>query len=327
MMYIPPLTAVGQYFQTRHALAVGIALCGSGIGTLTLASLSEYLIETYTWKGAMQILSALVLNGVPLGLLLRPIEKVNKGVANGQAVEVEESGDLHGNKSCCRKKCVRGCCCDLSSLNLDLFRSPSLMGFALMNLICSFGYFIPFVFLPAFGQSIGFTSKASAILVSVIGILNTVFRVVSGWVSDQPWANPIIIYSVATILGGAATSLVAHYTVYWVLVAYCVLYGICIGTIMTNEPIVVTMLVNKPKFASAFGIVAMGDGISAMVGAPISGALYDMFGNYRWTFLFSGMTMVLAGFIGLHITWINRLEFKRTRKLLFKRDGLEIHAP
>lgn len=64
---------VGRYFCERTALAYGIGLSGSGIGTFVLAPLVQLLIDLYSWRGALLVLSAFVANLCVCGALLRPI--------------------------------------------------------------------------------------------------------------------------------------------------------------------------------------------------------------------------------------------------------------
>ena len=55
LVYVPAVIAVGFYFERWRALATGIAVCGSGIGTFLMAPLSTLLISTYGWRGALLI--------------------------------------------------------------------------------------------------------------------------------------------------------------------------------------------------------------------------------------------------------------------------------
>jgi MFS family permease len=41
---------VGYYFDKKRAMATGIAVCGSGIGTFIFAPLASYLVQEYTWR-------------------------------------------------------------------------------------------------------------------------------------------------------------------------------------------------------------------------------------------------------------------------------------
>lgn len=73
-MYLPAIVMVGFYFEKKRAFATGVAVCGSGIGAFVFAPLSQKLLSVYSWKGATWIMSGLVLNGVVMGALFRPLE-------------------------------------------------------------------------------------------------------------------------------------------------------------------------------------------------------------------------------------------------------------
>jgi predicted MFS family arabinose efflux permease len=55
LVYVPAVIAVGFYFEKWRALATGIAVCGSGIGTFLMAPLSTALIEAFGWRGTLLI--------------------------------------------------------------------------------------------------------------------------------------------------------------------------------------------------------------------------------------------------------------------------------
>lgn len=72
LSYTPAIAMVGRYFSERKALAYGIAMSGSGIGTFVLAPAVQLLIERYSWRGALLILGGFVSNLCVCGALMRP---------------------------------------------------------------------------------------------------------------------------------------------------------------------------------------------------------------------------------------------------------------
>lgn len=74
LIYLPAVVCVGYYFETKRSLATGIAVCGSGVGTITFAPLATSLLEAYGWRGANLILAGFILNCVLFGALMRPLE-------------------------------------------------------------------------------------------------------------------------------------------------------------------------------------------------------------------------------------------------------------
>ena len=156
LLYLPSIVTVGHYFKKKRALATGIAVCGSGVGGFVFAPLSEYLIEQYTWKGAMWIISAIVLNGIPIAFLLRPLEgtenksqrmKVNKNKSS-------ECGErLLGNGTVEEKDDAKSQCCDVSSMfDFELLKSPTFLVYGLSCFLCMLGKlivsYIPGAFQP-----------------------------------------------------------------------------------------------------------------------------------------------------------------------------------
>jgi len=68
LVYVPAVIAVGFYFERWRALATGIAVCGSGIGTFLMAPLCTLLISTYGWRGALLIQAGKALFSLSLSL-------------------------------------------------------------------------------------------------------------------------------------------------------------------------------------------------------------------------------------------------------------------
>lgn len=69
MTYLPAIVCVAYYFDQKRSLAIGIACCGSGVGTLVFGAFAGWLLENYGWRGGMLIEAGLVLNCCALGLI------------------------------------------------------------------------------------------------------------------------------------------------------------------------------------------------------------------------------------------------------------------
>lgn len=71
--YLALSTLLNNWFVRRRALVMGIAVAGSGLGVITLAPLTRYLIGVIGWRDAWLVLAgfALVLTFLPTLLLAR----------------------------------------------------------------------------------------------------------------------------------------------------------------------------------------------------------------------------------------------------------------
>ncbi|VDK32006.1 unnamed protein product [Taenia asiatica] len=68
------LIIVSMYFEDRRATATGLSIAGSGVGSFVFAPLVNYLINIYTWRGAILVLSGIFTHIVIFGCLMRPLE-------------------------------------------------------------------------------------------------------------------------------------------------------------------------------------------------------------------------------------------------------------
>jgi MCP family monocarboxylic acid transporter-like MFS transporter 14 len=73
-IYLPSIISVTYYFHHRRALATCLAVCGAGVGTFVFAPFSEYLLNTFGWKGGLLIESGIIMNGAVFGAMLRPLQ-------------------------------------------------------------------------------------------------------------------------------------------------------------------------------------------------------------------------------------------------------------
>ena len=72
-MYLPAVCFVSYYFDRRRAMATGIAVCGSGIGTFIFPPFMNFLLSIYGWRGSLVILAGISLNCCVFGALMRPL--------------------------------------------------------------------------------------------------------------------------------------------------------------------------------------------------------------------------------------------------------------
>merc|ERR1719167_1106500 len=57
LMYLPSVVGVAPYFSDNRALAIGICLCGSGVGTFGLAPISNYIMMRHGWRWVLRTFS------------------------------------------------------------------------------------------------------------------------------------------------------------------------------------------------------------------------------------------------------------------------------
>uniref|UniRef100_A0A915HY52 Monocarboxylate transporter n=1 Tax=Romanomermis culicivorax TaxID=13658 RepID=A0A915HY52_ROMCU len=91
-IYLPSIVIVSYYFEKKRALATGIAVCGSGIGTFIFAPLIELLLEHFSWQQTMLILSGIILQCILFAAVYKALTPTKQQVAkvNEKLHEYEE---------------------------------------------------------------------------------------------------------------------------------------------------------------------------------------------------------------------------------------------
>ena len=54
-MYVTSMVTVQHYFESKRAMATGIAVSGSGVGTLVFGFLTQYLLDHFGWRNCLRI--------------------------------------------------------------------------------------------------------------------------------------------------------------------------------------------------------------------------------------------------------------------------------
>jgi MFS family permease len=73
LIYLPAIVSVGFYFEHKRSFAMGIAVCGSGLGTLIFPWLMPYVINAPLWfdyDGGLLLEAGMVFVCVIFGVLM-----------------------------------------------------------------------------------------------------------------------------------------------------------------------------------------------------------------------------------------------------------------
>ncbi|CAF1215472.1 unnamed protein product [Rotaria sordida] len=76
LIYLPAIVSVGFYFESKRSFAMGIAVCGSGLGTLVFPAVMPYIINAPLWfdyEGALLLEAAVIFICVIFGGLMVPL--------------------------------------------------------------------------------------------------------------------------------------------------------------------------------------------------------------------------------------------------------------
>ena len=159
-------------------------------------------------------------------------------------------------------------------LNPSLMADTKFILIAISNLLGFLGFFVPFLYLPSLASSLSSISGDQAsILVSVIGISNTVGRIGCGYVSDFAWVDSLAVTNVSFLLTGVCIILFPLLTTFTEFLILSLVFGLCIAALVTLTSILLVDVLGLEKLTSAFGLLIMFRGVATIMGPPIAGAV------------------------------------------------------
>lgn len=343
IIYLPRLDCITQYFDKWRPIVTGFAICGSGIGTFAFAPLTEWLVVNLDWQSALRILSLFCLANCGFGLLFKPLVANQEREPDSYDVMLDES-ETKEEKTKKEKNTF--------TEMLYLLRNWIFMMFAASNFLTSLGYPIPYTFVPDNASQLGLTGSQGSFLVGLIGISNTVARLVLGFISHKlnrlflyntflvlcglsmaltNWFSPILAFlygqdcqvgalNSTIILQGSLLNSTTPPSLDWVCdpylgqLIYANLYGVTSAAYVLLTTLVLADLLGADNFTNAFGLLLLFQGAATFIGPPIVGFMFDSYGSYNEGFILMGSMIALSGLMLYPIPCIKSMIGKTRRK-------------
>ncbi|KAL8616127.1 hypothetical protein ACOMHN_066614 [Nucella lapillus] len=194
-------------------------------------------------------------------------------------------------------------------LDFSLLKNSSFLLICLGNVLAFLGFYVPFVFCVDLAVSLGISKSNAAFLISVIGITNTVGRVVTGWLADLRRINSLVITYVSIFICGLSTALFPFCTTYGLLCAAASLFGLSVAAFISLSSILICDLLGLEKLTNGFGLLSLFRGLAAMTGPPLAGFVYDQTKTYDASFYLGGALLTMGGLchLALYLPCIPRM--------------------
>jgi len=192
-------------------------------------------------------------------------------------------------------------------MNFKLLADPLFLLIGISNVFGMIGFYTPFVYLPSMAaQYDSISVEDAAFLVSVIGVSNTLGRVLSGWVSDFSWVNSLVVTNIAIILSAVCVFVFPFCSSYAGFVTIALSFGFFVAAYISLTSIVLVDLLGLDNLTSAFGLLTLFRGSSSMIGPPINGWIFEATNNYNFSFYVSGVFLLVAGLISCLVDFLKR---------------------
>ncbi|KUJ07882.1 MFS general substrate transporter [Mollisia scopiformis] len=267
-------TSVGQYFDKRKALALGIALSGSSTGGFVHPLYLQRLIDHFGFKQAIRWASLVIAVSGALACMLM-------------------SARLP------RKKWDK----NLSFIDFSLFKRSTFTMYCIGTFFVTWGLFAPWSYLPSMSLRHGFSEGTAIYTIVLLNAASTIGRILPAHLADRlgrfNLVSIITILNAACLLGFWYPLEISTTTAHVQILAFGALYGFTSGAFIGIMMSCVAELGQVETLGQRFGTYQFVVGVGSLTGLPIQGALIPADNHgFRYLILFSGSCMVVgAGFI------------------------------
>lgn len=270
------LAVLPQWFDRRLGLALGIAMCGLGAGTVLMPATAQYLVTGYGWRTAYV---ALGIGSIVLSLLACALLRERRAAGVGQPkaqAALAEGVPLRQALRSYRLWAIWGVFVLGSSATLSL--GPH---------------------LPAMFADKGFNPADAARSASMVGVGLLIGRILTGILIDRIHAP--FVACVFFIGGAAGIYLLGSSNDYQMLLVAATLIGLTIGAEGDLISYLVRSYFGLRSFGALFGVAFSGYGFGAVIGPIGLGAWFDRHGSYGVPFVVLPYMLLVAGVLTLSL--------------------------
>lgn len=165
-------------------------------------------------------------------------------------------------------------------MDVSLLKDPVFMMIGISNVFGMAGLYVPFVYLVDMAKETGIESGQASFLISIIGITNTIGRVICGYVADFPWVNSLFLNNICLVVCTISVALTPLCASYGSFVVMCIFFGAAVSGYISLTSIILVDLLGLDKLTNAFGLLILFRGAAAIIGSPLAGAVYDSTKSY-----------------------------------------------
>jgi predicted MFS family arabinose efflux permease len=240
--YVPMVATVSGWFVRRRTTAIGIAVAGIGIGTLTVAPLSEVLIDANGWRRAYVVLG---LAGTAALLVASVLARRPPAPTDAAPVQLRR-----------------------------LARDRSFVVLYVATVLVSLALFVPFVFVKTYAIDEGVDAGPAAALVGVIGASSVLGRLGLGALGGRFGPAKLLQLSFALMATSFVLWLIAGDSLA-LLIAFTTVMGLAYGGFIALAPAVAASLFGTAGLGGLLGALYTAAGVGGLFGPPLAGELID----------------------------------------------------
>ena len=272
-VFTPLSSTVVRWFHSRRGLMTGVMMAGTGVGTMIMPLLANWLIYRTDWRTSYLVLSVVLmttfvfsaqfLRGEPSQMGLQPYG------SGRPAVEVKSpAASLHGIafSGAIRTRQFWLLCAAFAGFG---YTQQSVMAHVVIH-----------------SRDLGLAPASAAAIMAVVGGCNFAGRICFGGLADRFGAKRLL--TVALIALSLSLFWLAFVRQHWQVYAFAVVFGFMYGGVVPQFSNRVAELFGLRAHGAILGVVVLCDAFGSGAGPVITGLGYDLLKSYTIPFAICG---------------------------------------
>jgi len=266
-IYVPAMSTVVRWFKTRRNMMTGIVGAGGSIGQLIAPLLAAWLISTYDWHLSFAIMGCIILIVVVVSAqFLRTAPNTSGQFAPVENTSNELNDQLKSN--------------DISLQKAILTRQFWLC--VMVYFVIGFCTYTILVHIAPYATDQGISATNAASIVSLIGGVGIIGRLMMGSIGDRFGENRTILIGFVTMLTAMIWLMFAKEL--WMLYPFAVVFGFS-WSAGTVGAALIAEIFGLSSHGTILGACNFGYSIGMAIGPLIAGYIFDRTNNYEIAFL------------------------------------------
>lgn len=262
------LSTIARWFVKYRGMMSGIVKVGTGVGQFSVPLIASVLISAFGWRNAY-----LIIGGIVLVVLVALAQFMKRDPRIIGLLPDGERQDTDGNAYPARDNGL--------SLRAAV-RNWQFLGICLSEFAAFTCIFTVLVHIVPHAMDLGLEPAMAASVLSTIGGVSILGRLVMGAVNDKIGGRPSLMACFIILIGSLI--LLLFTTDPWMLFLFALIYGFAHGGIFTVMSPMIAEFFGMRSHGQLFGAVLFIGTLGATIGPMLAGHIFDITGEYRMAF-------------------------------------------
>ena len=176
----------------------------------------------------------------------------------------------------------------------------------------------------------GIQADSASFIISLIGVSNTLGRVIVGAFVDLPWVSSLVVTNISLLMSGLCILAFPFCHSYGLFIVVALLLGLSVSAFISLASIVMVELLGLDALTSSFGMLRFCTGVASILGKitfvfvnkqlheskqkvfcfvlgpPLAGLVYDWTQQYNASFYMAGGFFIIGGILGFIAYFMNK---------------------